>query len=46
MKKILLIGLGLVMIALLVLANLQYENAVDTCVANGQSREVCEGGLK
>lgn len=46
MKKILLVGLGLVMIALLVLANLQYESAVDTCVANGQSREVCEGGLK
>ena len=46
MKKLLL-GLGLIItIALLIFTYWQYNNAVETCVANGQDRQVCESGLR
>lgn len=45
MKKLLFLGL-VVIILLLALANKQYNDAVDTCVANGQDRQVCERGLR
>lgn len=37
---------GLVIITLVILLEMQYNNAVDTCIASGQSEEVCREGLK
>lgn len=37
---------GLVIIILLVLLEVQYNNAVDTCIASGQNEEVCREGLR
>ena len=46
MKKILFILLFLMLIGVLIISEIQYNNAVESCVNGGFNRIYCERGLR
>lgn len=45
-EKLFLGVLGILAILIMVYMEIDYRNSVETCVAGGQNREVCEIGLR
>ena len=46
-RKVLVISTILIVILLLIgILKVQRDKAIETCIANGQDRQVCERGLK
>lgn len=45
-EKLSLVILGIVIILGIIISNIEYNKAVETCINGGQDRYICETGLK